>query len=202
MSSTTKPTTAFDDVPRLHGDALYKCALQLTCDRSAALDLVQDTYERALRRGLDGVPPENVRGWLVVIARNQFVDNYRAHKRSPITSELHVPEPMAPDPDGEETSPWSSIRVADVRRVLGRLSPTLLGVFRLHAFEGLHYAAISERLGIPISTVGTRLRRARLQLRHALLRECATCLPLIPRASRARAARAPGHPSALRLANS
>src|SRR6185369_14676646 len=38
----------------------------------------------------------------------------------------------------------------------------------LHAFEGLSYADLAMRVGISVSTVGTRLLRARRRLRAAL----------------------------------
>jgi RNA polymerase sigma factor (sigma-70 family) len=181
MSSSNESETSFDEVPRLHGDELYRCAMQLTGERSAALDLVQDTYERALRRGLAGVPRENVRGWLIVIARNQFIDDYRARKRTLITSDRRILETaVAPEPDHDEPSPWSHLRAEDVHRILARQNPLLVVVYRMRTFEGMGYATIAHRLGIPISTVGTRLRRARLQLRRALLAERAASLLPIP----------------------
>jgi RNA polymerase sigma-70 factor (ECF subfamily) len=205
---TTRENQAdFDEVPRAHGEALYRCAIHLTGDHSAAMDLVQDTYERALRRGLAGVPAENIRGWLIVIARNQFVDDYRARKRMLTVSDERAVQ-AAPAPDAKEDHPpaWAALGVEDVRRALGRLNPGLLTVYRLHAFEGLDYATIAQRMGIPISTVGTRLRRARLRLRRALLEECAACVPLNPGArrvgSRPRSARPLRRQPVLRLANS
>jgi RNA polymerase sigma-70 factor (ECF subfamily) len=202
--SSTDHQPDFTDVPRLHGAALYRCAIHLTGDHSAALDLVQDTYERALRRGLTDIPAEKVRGWLMIIARNQFVDDYRCRRRTLTVSDEHAVEAEpAPDPDDQQAPSWSTIELEDVRRALGRLNPILATVYRLHAFEGLDYATIAHRMGVPISTVGTRLRRARLRLRRALLAERAGCLPLVPRRQAQPRAVAASRPQpVLRLANS
>jgi RNA polymerase sigma-70 factor (ECF subfamily) len=171
----------FEDIPRLHGEALLRWALQLTGDRTTALDLVQDTYERALRRGQSDIPPERIRSWLFVIARNQFLDAYRARKRRRVVSTeevlLAIELPTEPEDDG----PWAGLGLDDLRRAVDRLSAPLAQVYRMHAFDGLDYAAIAARLEIPVTTVGTRLLRARLRLRDLLSRPEAACSPLTRR---------------------
>jgi RNA polymerase sigma-70 factor (ECF subfamily) len=184
----------FEDVPREHGEALLRWALQLTGDQSSAADLVQDTYERALRRGLDAVPPERMRSWLFVIAKNQFLDAYRSRRRhravaiEQVMLSIEAPNDLL---DDAARGPWATLGLDDLRRAVDRLSPTLAHVYRMHAFEKLDYAAISARLNIPMTTVGTRLLRARLKLRDMLSDEGAGCAPLAPRRTAARAMVAP-----------
>jgi RNA polymerase sigma-70 factor (ECF subfamily) len=169
-------------IPREHGEALLRWALQLTGDRSSALDLVQDTYERALRRGLEAIPPERTRSWLFVIAKNQFLDSYRSRRRHrAVSTETVMLAIEAPDASDDDPAPWATLGLDDLRRAVERLSPTLALVYRMHSFEHLDYAAISVRLGIPMTTVGTRLLRARLKLRDMLSADDAGCAPLAPR---------------------
>ena len=169
-------TTDLEVITRLHGEALFRWALQLTGDRGDALDLVQDTYERALRGGAGRIPRERMRGWLFVIARNQFRDRYRARRRHPMVS-LDLTALLVEEPDDDDR-PWDGIGVDDLRRAVERLTPTLSEVYRLHAFEGMDYAAIAARLDIPSRTVGTRLLRARLKLRELLVQRETLCAPL------------------------
>ena len=57
---------------REHRDALYAFALTLCGEPAEASDLVQDTFERALRR-LDSLRPEtNARAWLCTILHHLF----------------------------------------------------------------------------------------------------------------------------------
>jgi RNA polymerase sigma-70 factor (ECF subfamily) len=178
MSLIAPDSASFDEIPRLHGRALYRRALCLTRSRSDAQDLVQNTYARALARGLEGIPRQRMRSWLLVILKNQFLDSYRARRAHPTCDEQAVLELLAEDPP--EPPPWARFSVEDVRRAMGQLSPTLRRTYQLHTFEGLGYALVAARLRIPLRTVGTRLLRARLALRR-LLEGGAACPSLAAR---------------------
>jgi hypothetical protein len=64
---------------------------------------------------------------------------------------------------------WRQVDDEEVQRLLPGLSPQLRAVWDLHHAGGLDQNAIAERLGIPRTTVATRMFRARLALRTALL---------------------------------
>jgi RNA polymerase sigma-70 factor (ECF subfamily) len=57
---------------------------------------------------------------------------------------------------------------ARLRRALGDLPHGQLRAFLLREVDGLGYAEIAARLGVPIGTIRSRLARARLALRDAL----------------------------------
>jgi RNA polymerase sigma-70 factor (ECF subfamily) len=151
---------------------LYRYALALTRNRADALDLVQSTYERALRRGLAGVGAEQVLAWLMTIARNQFLDQVR---RVAVRARYHrcMAAEAAALPDGGDQPAWRALTLADLHAAVDALDPALAAVYRLHAFDELGYAAIAVQLALPISTVGTRLLRARRRLRDLLARRVA-----------------------------
>ena len=54
-------------------------------------------------------------------------------------------------------------------RALARIDPELRSIFLLREVEGLSYHDIAETLQIPEGTVGSRLNRARRELREQLL---------------------------------
>jgi RNA polymerase sigma-70 factor, ECF subfamily len=161
--------------PGWHGEALYRYALHLAGNRDEALDLVQSTYERALRRGFRGVGPQHSPSWLFTIAHNHFIDRRRQTARwKPLEDWTPASEPMAfvdgeeADSEDERQSKWRAFTLADLQASVDRLTPALGDTFRLHVFERLSYAAVAQRLHIRVSTVGTRLVRARLRLRSIL----------------------------------
>jgi RNA polymerase sigma-70 factor (ECF subfamily) len=58
---------------------------------------------------------------------------------------------------------------SDVGQALQRLSPELLAVVQATVLDGLSTREAAELLGIPTGTVKSRMSRARLELREALL---------------------------------
>jgi RNA polymerase sigma-70 factor (ECF subfamily) len=148
--------------------ALTRLAERLCASHADVLDLVQDTFERAMRQG---IPPgvRSPRAWLATIMHNLFVDRCRAAARRPswevldedhgdiLPLEAHPPEP-----------PWSRITIADIRAALDELDPTFRDVYVSYTFEHRSYEQIAEQLSIQRVTVGTRLTRARKKLREIL----------------------------------
>jgi RNA polymerase sigma-70 factor (ECF subfamily) len=151
-----------------HEAELRSAARNICRDGAEREDLIQDTFERALRFLAAANPrPHNMCAWLISILRNAFVDRRRraAAARTILDNSAVAlaPEP-APDP------PWSSISIDEVRAALAALAAPQRVVFELHHLEQLCYREIADRLGIPSNTVATRLFRARKALRELLKR--------------------------------
>ena len=75
---------------------------------------------------------------------------------------------MAAVEEPGEPPRWTSITREQVHAALGRLDGEFRTVCQLRLIEGLSYDEIAARLGVPRSTVGTRLLRARDKLRVIL----------------------------------
>lgn len=131
-------------------------------------DLIQDTFERALRFLSHGNPrPTNMRVWLISIMRNAFIDRKR---RTAVAFEELGDSPAA-DPDPEP--PWGAVSLDQVHAALGQLDRELQAVFELHYLAKQRYSEIARQLGIPANTVASRLFRARKALREILLQQLA-----------------------------
>jgi RNA polymerase sigma-70 factor (ECF subfamily) len=146
---------------------LQKQALALTRRESEASDLLQSTRERAWKHIGSLSRYDNVSGWSFIVMRRLFVDEYRKSRSRPTSALDECLEFAAPA--SERRPLWTRFTLEDVTRALPALSPTLREPFRLHEFEGLSYREIATRLEIPVATVGTRLMRARSQVRALLL---------------------------------
>ena len=148
-------------------DVLQRVALRLCGNRADTHDLVQDTFERALRAANAQVP-ENPRAWLLTILYNLFIHQRRRQSRQPqvpLTAEhLAVAELHA-----EVEPEWAAISRDQLDQALSRLEEPFRRVYELHCLSELSYDQIAALLGIPRNTVGTRLMRARRKVR-ALLR--------------------------------
>lgn len=160
----TRPLDAAGSGLAHHAPALRAVAAVLCRNADESEDLVQDTFERALRH-LAGAhaPVRNVRAWLVAILRNAFIDRVRAEHAT--TADVDGCE--APEPDPQPA--WADVSLADVRAACEVLDPMLRSVFVLHYLDGLHYREIASRLAVPENTVASRLFRARKALRDQLL---------------------------------
>jgi RNA polymerase sigma-70 factor (ECF subfamily) len=152
----------------LHEGELRAASRYICRDDSEREDLIQDTFERALRHLGAGKPaPANMRAWLISILRNAFID--RRRRVAAAKTVYEEPEhAAAPDPEPEPV--WGAVSLEDVRAAMGLLEEQQRKVFELHYLQRMRYEQIARELGIPSNTVATRLFRARKALREILLR--------------------------------
>jgi RNA polymerase sigma-70 factor (ECF subfamily) len=151
---------------RDHQPALHAFALKLCGNPADAHDLVQDTFERALRNLGALKEGTNERAWLFTILHNLFIDRCRRKKRDPAAANVDEVELPAGEP--EPPPGWTSLGAADVRAAVAQLDDEFRRVYELHALDGRSYQEIAATLGIPQNTVGTRLLRARKKLKSIL----------------------------------
>jgi RNA polymerase sigma-70 factor (ECF subfamily) len=148
--------------------ALMRLGERLCASHADTLDLLQDTFERAMRQGMP-VSVRSPRAWLATIMHNLFVDRCRAAARRPrceVLDEEHgdvLPlEAQPPEPA------WSRITVEDIRVALDEIDPAFRDVYVSYTFDRRSYEQIADQLSIQRVTVGTRLTRARKKLRDIL----------------------------------
>ena len=147
--------------------ALRRIANRWCANTDDARDLVQDTFERALRSGTS----KDVRSpgaWLARIMHNLFVNRCRTAARRPNHEALEDKHHHVTRADSTPEPAWSRIAVQDIHDALEQLEPMYREVYKLHAFDHLTYGQIAHRLSIQRITVGTRLTRARKRLREVL----------------------------------
>ncbi|MBK7857746.1 MAG: RNA polymerase sigma factor [Archangiaceae bacterium] len=161
---------ALDAELRAHADALRGLARRLCRDATEAEDLVQDTLERALSSISTFTPGTNARAWLVSILHHLFIDRCRRRSREGAAVQLELVENHLEHPVPELEPRWAKLDRTDVEQALGRLDAPFRDVYRLHV-DGASYEQISKTLGVPRTTVGTRLLRARHKLKALLFGE-------------------------------
>jgi RNA polymerase sigma-70 factor (ECF subfamily) len=196
----------FEALACKHRTALFLRARLLTGSEHDADDLVQDTLIRALRARPNFQPGSNMYAWLMKIMFNLFLDHRRELRRRGARVPLPTDLPACNEPavDLAEEPPLS-LSAADLAAAVDQLPTHLRKIWHLRVRDGASYAVIAETLGMPVSTVGTRLLRARLQLRAALLAnagrgEAAPRKSAPARARRASSASSPASPVASLMA--
>lgn len=154
-----------DETLAAHAPMLRGVARRLCRSAADADDLVQETFERALRARDRYEHRGSEPGWLLTILRNRHLDHCRKARRAPIHLDIASHEvPSSQQASGR----W--VRVSDEQIVvaLDRLQPAFRRTFELFA-SGRSYDQIAAQLEISRVTVGTRLTRARRQLQRMLV---------------------------------
>ncbi len=145
---------------------LRRYAYKLTHDREQALDLVQDTCERALRFRHLFREGTDLRAWLMTIMRHYFLD-FAKRTRDALASGKGVPL--------EEQPEWAysdarAEQICFVKEALGLagsgLSEEQASVF-WPTLAGATLKECTGLCGIPKGTASTRLYRARSFMRRA-----------------------------------
>jgi RNA polymerase sigma-70 factor (ECF subfamily) len=94
-----------------------------------------------------------------------FVDLRRRARWEIPTDSADLDGPAAA-PETEAGSP--QVTIDDVQSLLAFLPPHYRVPYELFTFEDMPYARIGEELGLPCTTVGTRINRARERLRRLI----------------------------------
>ncbi|MBD5274613.1 MAG: RNA polymerase sigma factor [Bacteroides sp.] len=147
---------------------LMNFAIQLTSDREAAADLLQDTTLKALDNEEKFTSDANFKGWVMTIMRNIFINNYRKTVRQATivdtTEDLYhlntAQESALETPDG-------SMTVKEINAILATFDEEFRVPFNMHV-AGYKYSEIAEELNLPVGTVKSRIFFARKRLRAAL----------------------------------
>ena len=147
---------------------LHRFAMSLTSDRVTALDLVQDTYLKAITYKDKFVDYTNLKAWVFTIMKNTFINNYRRNiKENTIidgTQDLYyINQPS----DKGFISPESSYSENEIEKAIESLEDEFRIPFRMH-INGYKYKEIADELGLKIGTVKSRIFFTRQKLMHML----------------------------------
>jgi RNA polymerase sigma-70 factor (ECF subfamily) len=145
--------------------------LRLTRDPSAADDLVQDTFLKAVRFADRFQPGTNLRGWLFTILYNTFRNERRDAGRDPVDVDSVVVD-LAADRRASTESPEDLLLRnalgADLKAALQTLPDAYRQCVWLRDVEEFSYAEIAAMVDVPIGTVMSRISRGRRLLYERL----------------------------------
>jgi RNA polymerase sigma-70 factor (ECF subfamily) len=135
---------------------------RLVSDEHLAEDLAQETWLAALRQSAGSICAR--RAWLGTVARNFALQSLRGRIRRAAREEAVArPEAAAPS----DAALDAGLRARLLAAVEGLDEPYRQAI-RLRFFDDLPPTLIAERLGAPVETVRTRLKRALAALARRL----------------------------------
>ncbi|MDH5493162.1 MAG: RNA polymerase sigma factor [Myxococcales bacterium] len=162
---------AFAEFLKMHASSIYgyltRCGLQ-PAERD---DLFQEIAFKLHRGALEHPPEGNARAWLFTITANAVRSHLRKTKVRGIV-QLHErpPERAQPPIEGPEEAALAQETARWLEAEIGRLPLAQREALLLCGVEGMEQRDAADALGLPLGTLKTHLRRARLGLAQASAR--------------------------------
>lgn len=148
--------------------SLKNFALSLTHNSDDALDLLQDTYVKAITYREKFEESTNLKAWLFTIMKNTFINNYR---RSVKTKELMSKgDEVALNRAFKQNSYDHSESRLSAKEIIKRIEG-LEDQYKVpftRYYNGYKYEEIAHEMQLPLGTVKSRIFIARKQLMDAL----------------------------------
>lgn len=152
----------------LHAPSLRSHALNFTKDPEDANDLLQETLLKATRFVSKFEDGTNLKGWLFVIMKNTFLNNYKKNQK---TRDRIVQEDEVTSANlfysATSNGSVGNFALQDINLALSKL-PERYSVPFIRYFEGYKYHEIADEMNIPLGTVKTYIHEARIHLKKYL----------------------------------
>jgi RNA polymerase sigma-70 factor (ECF subfamily) len=170
--SRTGDRAAFMELVNLYKDKLHRLAYRMLNNRHDSEDIVQETFMRVYMNLNHYDENQKFSTWIYRIGKNLCIDLLRKKKGA---HSLDVG--MNDDQEktfydklpSDDISPENRVLLTEMqeqmRRVIEKLSDKYKAVVTLYYLHELSLQEISEVLGMPVTTVKSRLHRGREQLR-------------------------------------
>ena len=147
---------------------LLSFAYQLTTNKEAAQDIVQDTTLKVLDNETKYVDNVNFKGWVFTIMRNIFINNYRRQVRSATvidtTEDLYH---LNLSQESGLSTPEGSFAAREISEAINDFAPEYKQPFTMYV-AGYKYSEIADKMGLPLGTVKSRIFFARKKLQTLL----------------------------------
>ena len=142
-----------------YSEQMLKAMIRFSRDEAAANDAVSQAFTQALinRPLLESMPEPAVKAWLYAAAKNAVTDIKRKEARFVPMDEISPAEEVEPAPDPNN-------RILAESMLNGLPAELRIPVY-LKYYRGCNSTEIGRVLGIPASTVRTRIRAALNQMR-------------------------------------
>ncbi|MBC8234134.1 RNA polymerase sigma factor [bacterium] len=156
---------AFGELVNRYQHYLYQTVYARLLNREDAEDLAQEAFCKAFLCLKQLKEPDKFKYWLKQIAVNTCTDWLRSHSKKHEVSEPLVKNTRTTLNDQTIQNFSDTQILEELRDAINSLSEVNREAVIRHYFEGYSYQEISQDLGIPVSTVRSRLQEARKNLR-------------------------------------
>ena len=169
---------AFEVLLDRYGDAVITFCYAFVRSREAAEDLAQETFLRVYRSAARYKPLAKFTTWLYRIAANLSINEL---KKGRLRRALSLDEPVGSNADGtriverlagDARQPLTEAEIHEahelVEKAIARLPEDQRSTIVLVEYHNLSYREIADILGVTVSAIKMRMKRARETLREML----------------------------------
>lgn len=139
----------------------YRYSISLCNDPDEAFDLLQASFEKLLKRGIEDL--SNPKSYLIRIIRNEFIDRCRRNNRVSLTEYHDDSNVVQLDHHQLENL---IIGKDQVDLIMQAIEPEERELLYLSVVEGYSITEISELINVPRGTLLSKLHRLKLKLRN------------------------------------
>lgn len=168
LACAREDEAAFAEVYNRTSAKLFGVIVRICSDPVLAEDILVDVYHTIWRRAGAFEPGRaSPITWMATIARNRAIDAVRRLPRQApldLSAAAELPDPAEP----ALAAMLAREQEGRLHLCLDRLDATQSGAIRTAFFQGLSYAELAERLGTPLGTVKSWIRRGLARLKECL----------------------------------
>lgn len=152
----------------LEGARMLGVAMRLLRRRALAEEAVHDAFLQIWERASSFDPARGqARAWLYAIVRHRALNILRGEARTDLVEDVETFGEASPEDDPEQVVTKLS-EASALRRCLARLEPSRRRLIVLAYIHGLSHGELAGRMGCPLGTVKSWIRRSLHSLRECL----------------------------------
>lgn len=173
---------AFEELYQRHSQIVFNLIVRIVTDRSAADEILQESFWEAWKKAGDYRGTGDGAAWLYRIARNKSLDVLRKRKRMPVSEgtvgviheDTHLPiaESATISAIGEvsqvERQVVKQLDRQQLSSALESIPDDQRSCLELAYFDGYSQSQIAKELDVPLGTVKTRIRIGLEKLEYIL----------------------------------
>lgn len=145
---------------------IFAYIFRMVNTREDAQDLTQEVFIKVFKK-IHSARPDGFSSWIYTIATHTVYDFLRKKRVRPELFIIDDPEKPFETPDSFDAYIPIEERL-DVEQALQKIKPVYRSALLLFYKDELSLQQMADTLAVPINTVKTHLRRARLALKDAL----------------------------------
>jgi RNA polymerase sigma-70 factor (ECF subfamily) len=158
--------TAWEEIVRRYGNAIFSLCFQFTMTREDAEELVQEVFIKLYNTLHLWRPERPLLAWIMTITRNRCIDEYRKARQERRLERLPH-EVLELLPGGGRDAEQETLvreRYAKLMECLHELPEETASLILMRDLLGLSYEELAAMTNLPVGTIKSRLNRGRLAI--------------------------------------